>query len=130
MWARVIEIITGILKSSLAGVEVMAYADAVVPTVDTVRVLRGSAPAWSLYAQQHGSDAIVIECWTCHDNPAIADQQLEALEERVIAALRSIPRAEPIISIHPMGTDPDGDLFRPSRGSRMSLNVNWRSLRH
>lgn len=130
MWVTLIEIISAALKLALPDVVVVAYADAAVPTVDTVRVLRGSAPAWSIYAQQHGSDALAIECWTYDDDPAIADQKLQALEQRVIDVLRALPRTEPLLNISPMGIDPDGDLFRPSRGSRMALNVTWRTLRH
>jgi len=130
MWATLIQLVTSALQAGLPGVVVTAYADSPIPDVDTVRVLRGSSPARPLFAQQSGSETLALECWTRHDDAMTANSQLETLENNVIAVLRTLPRLDPILNISITGIDPDGELFRPNLGSRMTLTVTWRALRH
>lgn len=129
MWATLIQIIAAGLQSDLPGVIVTTYADARIPDEDTVRVLRSNSPERPLFAQLSGSENLALECWTRHEDPALANQQLQALESNVIAALRNLPRVDPIVNITLTGIDPDGDLFRPNLGSRIRLSITWRTLR-
>lgn len=129
MWATLIQIVTSALQAGLPGVVVTPYADSPIPDVDTVRVLRGSSPARPLFAQQSGSETLALECWTRHADAATANQQLETLENNVIAVLRTLPRIDPILNLSITGIDPDGELFRPNLGSRMALTVTWRAMR-
>ena len=129
MWATLIQIVASALQSDLPGVTVATYADARIPDEDTVRVLRGSSPERPLFAQLSGSESLALECWTRNEDPALANQQLQTLENNVIAALRNLPRVDPIINLSIAGIDPDGDLFRPNLGSRIRLTITWRALR-
>lgn len=129
MWSVLIQTVSAALQIALPDVVIKQEADARIPDVDTVRVLRGASPARALFAQQSGSETLVLECWTRNDDPALANQQLEVLENQVIAALRTLARVDPILNLAIDGIDPDGDLFRPNLGSRIRLTINWRALR-
>lgn len=130
MWATLIQTVAAALQTGLPGVVVTTCADSQIPDVDTVRVLRGSSPARPLFAQQSGSENLALECWTRHDDAAQANLQLQTLESNVLAVLRTLPRVDPILNLAITGIDPDGELFRPNLGSRISLSVVWRALRH
>ncbi|MCP5197309.1 MAG: hypothetical protein H6974_11060 [Gammaproteobacteria bacterium] len=129
MWATLTETLVGALQADLPGVEVTRFADAQIPDDDTVRVLRGGSQDRPLFAQQSGHENLILECWTRHEDPALANQQLQSLENQVIAALRHLPRVDPIVNLSISGIDPDGDLFRPNLGSRIRLTIHWRVLR-
>jgi hypothetical protein len=110
-------------------VAVETVADAVVPDGDTVRVTRASSPPRPLYAQLSGVETLALECWTRDDDPAVASARLQDLEETAFAALRGLSRIDPITNIAITGIDPDGDLFRPAVGSRITLTISWRKPR-
>lgn len=130
MWAELKEIIAETLRAAL-GDEVMvcAVADAEIPTVDAVRVLRGATSGRPVYSRPAGVQELALELWVTDDDPAAADRRLMDLEERVTVALEEVPRDSMILKIDIAGIDPDGDLFRPTVGSRMNLRVNWRQRR-
>lgn len=129
MWAELLDLLAAKIRADLTGVVVTAYADAVIPDVPTVRVLRASAPARPLFAQMAGTEFFAVECWVRHEDPETANRALADLEERVLTALRAIPRIDPITTVTLAGVDPDGDLFRPNLGSRINLNISWRKPR-
>jgi len=97
-----------------------------VPTVDTVRVLRGATGGKPLYGRPAGEQELVLEIWTTHEDPTLADDRLEALESAVAVALETVPRDGTVMKIDVLSIDPDSDLFRPTVGSRMNIRVIWR----
>jgi hypothetical protein len=129
MWLEIMGIVATALRAELPHVTVSTAVDAVVPDVDTVRVTRASSPARALFQQLSGAEALAVECWTRNDDPDLANAQLQAMENNVLAALRGIARIDPIMTVEILGLDPDGDLFRPAVGSRFTLNISWRKPR-
>lgn len=129
MWAELLQDLATTLQSALPEVVVVTHADAEVPTADTVRVLRGAMTGRPVYSRLSGEQNINLEIWTQSDDPAEADQRLQALEEQVIAALENLPRQGLIMKTTLLGIEPDGDLFRPVVGSNLSLKVYWRQRR-
>jgi hypothetical protein len=129
MWADLKQVLADVLRAALPEVIVETHADAQIPTEDTVRVLRAATSGRPVYSRPTGVQDIDLECWVTAEDPADADQRLMVLEERVTFALERIPRDEMILKIDIVGIDPDGDLFRPTVGSRMQLKINWRLSR-
>lgn len=140
MWATLIQGIASALTTSLnvadpetgeviQPVAVHAHANAEVPDVDTVRVLRGNSNGRPLYSRPGGTVDLSLEIWTTHDDPAVADQRLMEMELQVARALEQTPRTGLIFMIQILGIDADGDLFRPTVGSNLRLRVTWRQSR-
>lgn len=129
MWATLIQTVAAALRTALPTVIVLAYSDAPAPDEETVYVKRAGSPSRSLFAQQSGTENLVLECWSRDLVPATADLKLQTLENNVIAALRTLPRVDPIVNLTITGIDPDGDLFRPNVGSQISITINWRVMR-
>lgn len=129
MWAALIQTVATTLRTALPTVNVQTYSDAAIPDEDTVYVKRAGSPSRPLFAQLSGAENLILECWTRDPDPATADLKLQTLEHNVIAALRTLPRVEPIVSLTITGIDPDGDLFRPNVGSQLSITINWRVMR-
>lgn len=128
MWADLLQDLATTLRAALPGVEVVTHADAEVPTVDTVRVLRGTTAGRPVYSRPAGEQNVNLEIWTCSEDTAAADQRLQELEEQVTTELENLPRAALIFKVTVTGIEGDGDLFRPSVGSNMSLRVKWRKI--
>lgn len=140
MWATLTQRIAAALNAALnvpdpetqvvaKPVAVRAHADAEIPTVDTVRVLRGPSNGRPLYSRPTGTVDLSLEIWTTHDDPAVADQRLMELEMQVATALEQTSRTGLVFMIQILGIDTDGDLFRPTVGSNMRLRVTWRQSR-
>lgn len=129
MWADLKQTLAEVLRALLPDVDIAIHAIAEIPTADTVRVLRAASTGRPVYGRPAGVQELDLELWVTDDDPALADQRLMVLEERVTFALEAIPRDEMILKIEITGIDPDGDLFRPTVGSRMKLKVNWRLRR-
>lgn len=129
MWADLKRFVAAALRDALTDVAVTAHADAEIPTVDAVRVMRGATAGRPLYGRPVGEQELALEVWTTDADPAVADERLQALENRVLAALETVSRDGPILKIEALGTDPDDDLFRPTVGCRMNLRVHWRQRR-
>jgi hypothetical protein len=140
MWATLIQRIAGALNAALNvpdpeteevlhPVAVHSHANAEIPTVDTVRVLRGNTTGRPLYSRPIGTTEIGLEIWTTDDDSAVADQRLMELEEQVARALEQTQRAGLVFTIQILGIDADGDLFRPTVGSYLRLRVTWRQSR-
>lgn len=136
MWADIIQLLREALDAALnvpdpdtgevaQPVTVVAHADAEIPEVDTVRVLRGvrSGP---IYPRPTGTLDFNLELWTTAADPAVADQRLQALETAVVTGLLNIRRDTLILKTDILGIDPDGDLFRPTVGSNLRLRVSYR----
>lgn len=140
MWADLIQNIAAALDTALnvpdpetgevaQPVAVRAHADAEIPTVDTVRVLRGNSNGRPLYSRPTGTVDLSLEIWTTHDDPSVADQRLMALEMQVASALEQTSRTGLVFMIQILGIDADGDLFRPTVGSNLRLRITWRQSR-
>ncbi len=126
MWATLIQIVISRLQTALGeSVAVGAVFDAEVPDSATVYVLRGGSIEPSLYGER-GAETIIIECWVRDEDAAAADVALETLENNVIAALQTLPHSESVMSVAITSIDPDGDVFRPTVGSRINLTLSWR----
>lgn len=70
-----------------------------------------------------------MEVWTYDENDyAAADRRLQELEALVAKALENLPRGGLIFKVTVIGIEGDGDLFRPSVGSNISIRVHWRNL--
>lgn len=131
MWAAIKAQLVAHLTEQLDGVDVLPYPTAETPAVDTVMVARGPSAANDARRTGRGTDDLVIQCWTDgHANEAATDAALEALENRVLEALETLPSTAPGVrnlSLSLLGIDPDGDLFRPAVGSQINLRVDWRT---
>ena len=137
MWAKLLPEIATTLQAQLPGVTVKTHTDAEVPTpdpdipgdtADTVRVLRGTSTGRPYYGRPSGQQSINLELWTTHADYAAADYRLMLLEDAVLRALEQLPRtAAHVFNLEILGIDPDGDLFRPTVGSQIRLNVYWRT---
>lgn len=129
MWADLLQRLAEALRRDLPDVAVVTHADAQVPTVATVRVLRGAGSGSPVYGRLSGTQDIALELWVTDDDAAQADRRLMRLETRVLEALERPSREGLIYKIDVLGIDPDGDLFRPSLGSNLRLKVHWRKPR-
>lgn len=140
MWADLIQDIAATLDAALnvadpetgsvaQPVRVSAHADAEIPEVDAVRVLRGDRTGRPLYGRPAGTLDLSLEIWTTNADPAAADRRLMELEEQVVRALEQTPREGLIFTIQILGIDADGDLFRPTVGSHLRTRVTWRQTR-
>ncbi len=126
MWADLLQRLQQALSRQLPDVVVVTHADAEVPDVDTVRILRGETSGKPLYGWPSGVQNLTLELWVKHSDYSIADQRLMSLEQRVDKALEQVPREGLISKIEVLGIEPDGDLFRPHVGSAFKLKVHWR----
>lgn len=140
MWADLIQDIAATLDAALNvedpdthtilhPVAVSAHADAQIPEVDAVRVLRGDRTGRPLYGRPAGTMDLSLEIWTTNADAAAADLRLMELEEQVVRALEQTPRDGLIFTIQILGIDADGDLFRPTVGSHLRTRVTWRQTR-
>lgn len=140
MWAGLIQDLATTLAAALnvedpdthavlQPVVVTAHADAQIPEVDAVRVLRGDRTGRPLYGRPAGTLDLNLELWTTNADPADADRRLMELEEQVVLALEQLPRTGRIFTIQILGIDADGDLFRPTVGSNLRIRVTWRQGR-
>ncbi|MFP4245397.1 MAG: hypothetical protein ACLFRJ_10000 [Ectothiorhodospira sp.] len=106
--------------------------DARVPREEQVQVLRGPGSPLSQWSQTGRLDqTLYVECWAYDETPDTAYAQLSALEDAVLSALFdtpiSIPQAQVILDLGPI--EPDGDAFRPSVASRLTLTAKCRQKR-
>ncbi len=129
MWADLLQRLVEALRRELPDTTVVAHADAEVPAVDTVRVLRGASSGSPVYGRPAGAQDLNLELWVKDDDFEVADRRLMALEARVIKALEQPSREGWIYKIDVLGIEPDGDLFRPSLGSNLRVKVHWRQPR-
>jgi len=140
MWADLVQNIAATLQTALNvpdpeteevlhPVAVHAHANAEIPVVDAVRVLRGNSNGRPVYSRPAGTVDLSLEIWTTNADAAAADQRLMELELLVARALEQTPRTGLIFTLQILGIDADGDLFRPTVGSNMRLRVTWRQSR-
>lgn len=122
------------LVAQLAGTsKVVLGADAFTPSERTVIVKRGPvSPHLPSHGDRAGQIAVVLECWANANNDrAVANLDLQELETTVAALLDEWVRAVRTtwtLTLQ-IRIDPDGDFFRPSLGSQMTVDIDWRTAR-
>lgn len=130
MWATLLKSLADYLRDNLTDTDVVLNASAQVWEVRTVVVSRGGAeprrePDWT-----GGVQRVWIECWEHASIPEDANTALDALETAVQAALADWLAALALPGVCVAGQvtaiEPDGDLFRPSVGSRLTCELRWR----
>lgn len=107
-------------------------AGAEVPTTRTVSLQRGPDQPPTRYDSVPGELTVHVECWehSDSDDPGVAYAELASLEAATRAALAAwlasdpFPAAELKAPLPPW--QPDGDMFRPSVGSRLDLVIGYR----
>ncbi len=132
-WDIINALYTALLAgTTLDGVKVQLGASAEVPAAATVLLVRGGSTPPTKHDTVAGEQILFVECWEHGpaDDNTVAYRRLALLEEKFRAALNawvdSNPFPEAQISAVPGEFQPDGDIFRPSVGSRMELNIKWR----
>lgn len=133
MWADILVA----LRSRILAVEpetpVEVGGSAAVPDFRQVTLLRGpgTRPADADMTGQ-ATQTVYVECWEHHKTTAEANARLQALEMAVIGAMTA--SGPQLLSgwgalVNVENIEPDGDAFRPSVGSRMTVRVNLRKVR-
>ena len=118
-------------QANLTDVNIEMGASACVPEQSTVQLVRGTGtPDWRGRFKQ-GKQTVFVDCWA-HDerDPETAYQQLDELEQYAFAAIRLWgQQGSTIEGVHARAmvkdSEPDGDLFRPSVGSRTLVEIEW-----
>lgn len=107
-------------------------AGAAVPTTRTVSLQRGPDQPPTAYDSVPGELTVHVECWEHDDSDdsGVAYAQLATLEAATRAALAAWLASNPFPAVElkaPLPAwQPDGDMFRPSVGSRLDLVVRYR----
>ncbi len=120
--------------AGLSGVPVQLGGDAEVPEECTVQILRGPTQLPKQFDTVPGEQVLYVECWEYsedHESPGTGYGRLAVLEQSVAQAIEAWLASDPFPGAElkaPLGAwQGDGDIFRPSVGSRMELTVKWRA---
>lgn len=113
--------------------KVVLGADAFTPSERTVIVKRGPVSQHlPSHGDREGQIAVVLECWaSANEDRAAGNLDLQELENTVAALLDDWVRAVRTtwtLTLQ-IRIDPDGDFFRPSLGSQMTVDIGWRIAR-
>lgn len=129
MWASLLSSLAGHLELALLDVQVVRNASAQVWERPTVTLARGPTQRRATVDWTGGVQDIWIECWEHDTDPLLANTALEALEAAVQAEtdawLAALALPGVCVAGEWLGTEPDGDMFRPSVGSRATLRLSW-----
>jgi len=114
----------------LKGTIIVMGADSKVPDCKTVVLTRGSFEPKTNDRQSVNNQTVYIECWQYddHENPKKGYQKLAALEGVVMAAINGFGFTcveSKQLKVRLGQTEPDGDAFRPSVGSRTAVTIRW-----
>jgi hypothetical protein len=133
MWFDVMTALSDHLNAiaELAGVHIELGANAQVPDCKTVILTRGQFEPKNNDRQSINKQIIYVECWEFddHDSPKKGYEKLAALEGLVFAAINGFGFTcvnTQQIKVRLGQTEPDGDAFRPSVGSRTTITIEWR----
>lgn len=118
-------------QANLADVNIEMGASACVPEQRTVQLVRGTGtPDWRGRFKP-GKQTVFVDCWACDEHsPNSAYEELEELESSAFEAVRLWgQQGSTIEGTHARAaikdSEPDGDLFRPSVGSRTLVEIEW-----
>lgn len=104
--------------------------DGAIPAESTLILTRGPGSTTNWADPWAGVQTFYCQCWAFSDESSDAAYAgLAALEEVFIYALtRPIILAGYEVLPRITAIEPDGDAFRPSVGSRMTVEIEWRKL--
>jgi hypothetical protein len=104
--------------------------DGLIPKTNTIILKRGPAKTNYWLETWSGINLFFIESWSYDlDDPEQAYINLMRLESRIVTALaQPITLAGYELNTRITAIDPDGDVFRPSVGSQMTVEIEWRTL--
>jgi hypothetical protein len=132
MWFEVMTALkTHLINTAeLKGAVVVMGGDADLPDCQTVALLRGPFQPATNDRQSRNELTIYIECWEhdTHEDPKKGYEKLAALEGIVMAAINGFGLGcinDKRIQVRLGQTEPDGDAFRPSVGSRTAVTIKW-----
>lgn len=121
--------LTGYLVPELPALPLCAIimgGDGSIPTEPTIILKRGPAKTASWTESWSGVNWFYLEVWNHNDNVETAYSGLATLESTIISALsHPIQLAGYELLTRIIAVDPDGDAFRPSAGSQMTIEIEW-----
>jgi hypothetical protein len=133
-WYPVLAAFVAHLAEAATPVPVSLGGDARVPNDARVVVVRGPATPGDPRRAQETTIQVWVECWeyAADADYAVGYERLATLENTISAAVLAFGQAnQPIagcrVRAELVGSiDGDGDVFRPSIGSRMLVNIRMR----
>lgn len=121
-----------IATPGLKGVAICVGSDAKIPSGKTVVLIRGKFDPKTNDTKSVNSQTVYIECWDYDDSesPQKGYEKLSVLERVVMTALNQFGAGSTLINnkrvqVRLGQTEPDGDAFRPSVGSRTAVTIRW-----
>ena len=128
------------LTEQITDAQVLRGAYAQTPEQRTLIVKRGASGPYTLQQsartasrqKQSGTCVLLVECWEYERDPGVydeADARLNELENAVIDSLPAFVQSQHTlnrVTNLEFSIDPDGDLFRPSVASQITLTFTWR----
>lgn len=119
-------------QDSLKDVVIQVGGSADIPEKTTIILTRGTFEPKTTEPKSLESQNLYIECW-CYDeseNFATGYSKLATLEADVLTAINAFGAGTKQISnknirVRLGQTEPDGDAFRPSVGSRTAVSIRW-----
>lgn len=135
MWLEILRGWRDGLAGAMPDTQVSVGADAQVPECRAIQLLRGPGDDSRFKRENVLEQRFWIECWA-YDKaaPEKAYADLDAIEQAVrdyltgCSAAAVVPGWDLIVTLE--GVEPDGDQFRPSVGSRMTVLVKGRKQRN
>lgn len=118
-------------RPALAGVAVELGADGPIPEADTLQLDRGTEAGDDLVNPRRGQVTLWVDAWARQADDRLTLQRLSELEAEVLLALQDWQKAGGpqglAIQITIQQRAGDGGIFRPSRASRTTVQINWRA---
>jgi len=132
-WYPVLDGFHAHLQASVGSVPVSLGGDAKIPNASGVIILRGPSVYGDPRRSEESTTQVWVECWEYSENSdfSVGYSALAALEEKVVDAIRSFAMDGQSISGYRArakleGVEGDGDVFRPSIGSRLSVTIHMK----
>lgn len=135
LWCPIIEAVGSHLNGRLnkpppepETVAILIGDDGSIPTAQTLILTRGPVTTTNWVDPWGGAQTIYIQAWTYdQDDPMDAYRSLAALEHSVINAMVGpVPLQGYELLPRITAIEPDNDSFRPSVGSRITVEIEWR----
>ncbi len=121
-----------IATSELNGVAIVVGSDTKIPQGATVVLIRGTFDPKTTEPKSRDSQQLYVECWQWDESesPTKGYEKLAELEGIVMKALNDFGAGSNRVNNKQVRvilgqTEPDGDAFRPSVGSRTAVTVQW-----
>jgi hypothetical protein len=128
MWWTLASSLTAHLSGAIPSAEIVIGAAGGAPAVPTIRVrMADDDDLQPVKVEQYkGSTVIRLECWQHDIDSSTAYAELSALNDAVLAALKTWTPANIEFDDLRFGISFDDDLFRPVVGNLVTLSVQWR----